>query len=792
MALYPPILSSTQLAMPSNEWKGSSDLPFHYVDSNGYAEIFFTMPMYNDPEIVRKGHCELSIRYKNSGDTVINSDYSPNGTVYFFNGQNSLEKHSRAYLELIDEESKDRIWKLCFKPDIIVKDRLTGQVGLLADEEYNVQIRFGEDAIKGGVEDFYHIDDTTSNFDEFATWWNDQVDEQLIGEWSNTVVIYSFGLFQADYTNSDQAYKDFIPQGIFEYRSKYDDAPVRAELTYTYSNGDGQQLRKRIELSSSIVGKNLIDKQTQEKNKEQGITSWNVWNLNWNLGVFPYYANDPDIHLEFTITTEHGVVVGVTGGEDLTGYLEYYQRTWDNDTNYYLAGGITDHKLIGEEIDDGLIAKDIYLPDGAAVYGEEIFFKIFRVNVETAEAIEMNTNIAFSPTTAWTQVTFKDYVVEHGEKFIYFTVRYRKNNNGVYMAEKLLYGVKEMIPDAKTYFELSPEVAKEFGFDDITDIPLNYLGRLTDMQYSFLTTREHQLRLSGNMTLNSISWNTQDALQTTIGSKYPFYTRNSATKYRTMQIGALISVQLDPTATFLELDMDKKLYLWRDGYNRTRQNEYDTNEVVLDSDDILMTKEVNRSRHRIGEPKKSKIESLETRMYQVTEERDHTQVTEWRPYTDYKDFYFNQFGPYTEFSPKLDEIQSREYTSERTPDMILLERKYREKVMEWLTNGRPKLFRSPTEGNIIVVLSAISFTPFQNSDRMVYSFTATATEVAEYNLDNLIDYNLIPAIFTTAPIADDDLGYKFHEGEDDPIIKQLEKEKPVSGGVANYGRKLFR
>lgn len=791
MALYPPILSSTQVAIPARTWGNDSSLPYQY---GTYAEIWFTMPTFNPTETVKNGHCELSIRYKSSGDTVINKKYSPNDTVYFFSCKNKVIKNEktgeiihapRAYLEEVSKE--DRIWKLCFQPEEIIRDRrpeIYNKVGLLPDEEYSVQIRFGEAALPNEDEDFYNDGYLGSNFSFYARWWQEQVDEQLVGEWSNSVILYSFDQFYTDITGPAQAYKDFIPSGEFIYSTKANDAPVRAELTFTYYNGQNTQLTKRIELSGFITNTNNL-KQKNDYNRIDGEETddpevVNTWSIKWDLGVFSYTKEYPYIDLEFTLTTEHGVEVGVVGGVDLYGYWYYYENMWGNNA-YYLNGGITDHKLIGEERDDGMIAKDIYIPDGASIVGESVFFKVFRVNVDTAEAIELNKRIHFTDPQSWTKATFKDYVIEHGEKFIYFVVRYRQNSDGDFCAEKMLYPIKEMMDGVtRDYFEMGPEPT-----------PLSYFGRLIDMQYSFLTTKEHQLRLAGNMTLNSISWNTQDALQTTIGSRYPFYTRNSATKYRTMQIGALISVQLDPTATFLELDTERELYIWKEGYNRTRQNEYDTEEVILDSDDILMIKQVERSRHRVGEPDKSKIESLDTRFYEKTTEENQSLVTKLVPYPE--NFSFNRIGPYSEFAPNFDKIQSREYTSERTTDMILLERKYREKVMEWLTNGRPKLFRSPTEGNIIVVLSAISFTPFQNSDRMVYSFSATATEVAEYNLDNLIDYNLIPAIFTSSPIADDNLGYSFTEGDPDPYIELINKtnSKDEEEGTT-YGKRVFK
>ncbi|WIC39587.1 hypothetical protein [Phage Phass-1] len=47
----------------------------------------------------------------------------------------------------------------------------------------------------------------------------------------------------------------------------------------------------------------------------------------------------------------------------------------------------------------------------------------------------------------------------------------------------------------------------------------------------------------------------------------------------------------------------------------------------------------------------------------------------------------------------------------KTSEAIYLERKFRDFVMEWLSNGKPKLFRSETEGNMIVMISGASLTP---------------------------------------------------------------------------------
>lgn len=78
-----------------------------------------------------------------------------------------------------------------------------------------------------------------------------------------------------------------------------------------------------------------------------------------------------------------------------------------------------------------------------------------------------------------------------------------------------------------------------------------------------------------------------------------------------------------------------------------------------------------------------------------------------------------------------------------TADNIYKERVFKREVLAWLANGEPKLLRSSTEGNFIVRLTGVSLTPNDTLGRMIHSFSATATEVAEYNQENLKKYNLL-------------------------------------------------
>ena len=61
----------------------------------------------------------------------------------------------------------------------------------------------------------------------------------------------------------------------------------------------------------------------------------------------------------------------------------------------------------------------------------------------------------------------------------------------------------------------------------------------------------------------------------------------------------------------------------------------------------------------------------------------------------------------------------------------LWEREFREEAMKWLNDGEPKLYRSMTEGNMVVMLTDITLTPNSTLSRRLWTFTATVYEIAE-------------------------------------------------------------
>ena len=91
-------------------------------------------------------------------------------------------------------------------------------------------------------------------------------------------------------------------------------------------------------------------------------------------------------------------------------------------------------------------------------------------------------------------------------------------------------------------------------------------------------------------------------------------------------------------------------------------------------------------------------------------------------------------------------LQDKEKRSNRLPTTNLVnysvaaERNFKLKVLDWLNDGKYKLFKSPTEGNYLVRLMNVSLTPNEQLGRMLHSFSATAYECLDNTYENLINY----------------------------------------------------
>lgn len=88
-------------------------------------------------------------------------------------------------------------------------------------------------------------------------------------------------------------------------------------------------------------------------------------------------------------------------------------------------------------------------------------------------------------------------------------------------------------------------------------------------------------------------------------------------------------------------------------------------------------------------------------------------------------------------------LDERDLPTALTGDNFRREREFKLEVLKWLANGKPKLFRSPGEGNYIVRLMNAQLSPTDTISRMLHSFSCTAYEIADYTFENLRKYGMM-------------------------------------------------
>lgn len=218
----------------------------------------------------------------------------------------------------------------------------------------------------------------------------------------------------------------------------------------------------------------------------------------------------------------------------------------------------------------------------------------------------------------------------------------------------------------------------------------------------FLYDGEYQLRIEFNPKVSSFKTTILETKTDTIGSKYPFIFRNGAVGYKEFPISGLISYWMDEDHLFAQ---DEELYFVPPHLHRG-------NSQVVYPD--------SRKFYRIHEALKRRTEDG------IIEDNANTMVVDAHNATN-PDWYVEEPGHTTN-------LVGYNYTGERI---------FKLKVLDWLTNGQPKLFRSPAEGNYIVRLLNVSLSPTDTLARLIHTFNSTAYEVDAFDYLSLVSNGFI-------------------------------------------------
>lgn len=207
---------------------------------------------------------------------------------------------------------------------------------------------------------------------------------------------------------------------------------------------------------------------------------------------------------------------------------------------------------------------------------------------------------------------------------------------------------------------------------------------------SLIGSDTEQFEIKYDSSISNYQYTVVESKTDTLGGKYPFVRRNGDTYYRQFAIGGLIT------------HLCEKEFL----------DEFEENISKLSS---------------IGNGG-SYLDELRDRREKYIYHNLNSNSTGRLTYNEH--FYSQEDG-----SGVL-----HHKVSETTDD--ILEKYYREVIIDFLYKNKVRLYRSPTEGNILVKLTGISLTPKKEIDNIVYNFSATAIEVDEYNVQNCIKYGI--------------------------------------------------
>lgn len=264
-----------------------------------------------------------------------------------------------------------------------------------------------------------------------------------------------------------------------------------------------------------------------------------------------------------------------------------------------------------------------------------------------------------------------------------------------------------------------------------------------DFEHAFLYDGERQLKIKYNPKISSFKNTLLESKIDTIGSKHPFIFRNGNVKYKEFPISGLISYLSDENDLFYPSSL---------AFNSDELYRFETINQKFIRIDNMITKAIYL-KNKDSYYYKDEIGYIKWTDYvKNTLKRDPDDYNKIRSYLSEA---LGLIGPNKGISKiyqekkVINDIRAR--TTNLTSDNIYLERNFKLEVLEWLTNGQPKIFRSPTEGNYIVRLMNVSLTPNDTLGRMIHTFNCTAYEVAENDYENLEKYNFIKANATIQP-----------------------------------------
>lgn len=639
ISIYPPMLKSTQSA---------------FLASTTSYRIYFTLQSITSFDEI--GHAQVRIVRQSNNRSIVDTSQYPDGTIYLT--PQELGREPYQYYAPIDTNKLAEKW----------------QPGYL----YKVQMRFG----------------TTPKYEslsEFATWKQQQIDQQTFSEWSTVMIIKAISDPSIYIKNAESVSSDII-------------STERTESTLTPEFFGS--------FSISTISKESVDKYKFDlyEGKEVDITNlletsgWLQHNGAYDVPTVDTLGDTQslDVYRFKTRLINNNHYTVVYSIQTVNGYqVSTDSATGENRPYTFVASKTYLSALEGIEIK---------LEDNSSYCSENGCIRLYCSSNQP-----LNGSYVITRTDEWS-----DYNVWEDLKYI--TISNKLLNNEVIFSDFTIEsGVK---------YKYALQQENAVGLRTSPIYHENKIYGMVNFEYSYIYRDGIQIRLQFDQKMTSFKHTVLRAKQDVIGDKYAHLVQNGHAYYAEFPITGIISFHMDDDQTFFKLG--------KNGF-------YYKDELVI-------------------------------------------------PIDKFEDLGYKR-GPCS-IQGAVSEIKTNETPSisfDLLDDNIYIERKFREKAEEFINEFNYKLYRSPTEGNIVIGLMNMSMTPNDSLGRMIYSFTATAYEVLENTIGNLDEYGIID-IGTFESLATDEVTRSFGQikgvyGVSEDIYSMIKEQEEISVG-SGYRTKL--
>ena len=235
-----------------------------------------------------------------------------------------------------------------------------------------------------------------------------------------------------------------------------------------------------------------------------------------------------------------------------------------------------------------------------------------------------------------------------------------------------------------------------------------------DFHDILLSRGDKQLAIRYNGQIASMTPTVNRVKVDTLGGRYPRFAENAKLHYKQFQLSGLIIAESD--------------------YNRKFLNDLDYASQMKDYDDNIEGASYQVRNDTIQETGLIDVEYID--------DKGETQTLTYSNGTYSTDILQSD----TKIRQQKRDSQVNTLHDLYPRENWWWEREFREQAIEWLNDGEPKLYRSMTEGNLIVMIDGITLTPNAQLGRRIWNFSCTVYEVGDGNslqeLDSLGIYDV--------------------------------------------------